>query len=179
MELLNLRQTVIAALIALLIGLAVGFPIAWFWQGARADARISKQKLLASQAVAAATTEAAERLKAANRRADAISTAAAARDQKSIAKLEDVKRALKSATKGRRCLDGSALRVLNGANGISVAMPGDSGSAANRSATVTADSDASNTFTADSQVADWIATAGDYYDRCRSRISDIRDWNKQ
>lgn len=112
-------------------------------------------------------------------RAEAIDRAAAGRDREMNAKLKETEHALDRATRGRPCLGGAALRVLDQSAGLRpparTAHPGPlpGGSAAPAA-------DPENAEATDTDVAKWIATAGVLYEACRERIRDIRcyDWGE-
>lgn len=152
--------------------LAVGFGAAWSWQGSRAEARVlaienKHQQDLLDQADA-------WRQEVLRRQAlaDDIDRKAAARDRELTTKLQETQHALKTATRGRPCLGGTALRVLDQATGLrppesAVALHGGSAAAA---------ADPEDEEATDTDVAGWIAIAGDYYERCRARIRDIRQY---
>ena len=167
----------------LLIALAIfaaGFGAAWSWQGARGAAEIGALTTRHEKDAGTAARAATAKLKAANDRADAIDKAAAARDAEQTSKLQEVQRELKTATRNRPCLGGAALRVLGKSPGLRLAPaePAPAGALHGGSAAATADSADEGDFSTDTQIADWIAVAGDRYERCRARIRDIRAWNE-
>lgn len=150
----------------------LGFGAAWSWQGSRGEARLLalenryRQEKLDQ---AAALRREVERRQAL---ADEIARRAAAREQALTIKLEETHHALKTATRGRPCLGGAALRVLDQSTGLrppAAAGPSDGRAAA--AAADPADEEAS-----DGDVAGWIAIAGDYYERCRERLRAIRQF---
>lgn len=153
---------------------ALGFAAGWKWQASRvAEVKLSQQK-----DDTAAVTEAADQLKAAQDRADEIDRAAAARELVLTAKLQEAQDALKKKTLGRPCLGGPALRLLGTSPGLRLAplLSDASGSLYGGSGAVAADPQDEGEYASDSQIADWIAVAGAQYERCRSRIGDIRAW---
>jgi len=148
----------------------LGFGAAWLWQGDRSDARAltienKHQKDRLDQAEA-------WRKEVARRQAlaDDIDRKAAARERELTTKLQETQNALKTATRGRPCLGGAALRVLDQATGLR--SPAPAGALHGRTAAAAADSE--DEEASDTDVAEWIAVAGDYYERCRARIRDIR-----
>lgn len=164
-------------IIALAIFLA-GFGAAWSWQGARGDAAIATLTAQHEKKAGDAARAAARDLKSAQDRADTIARAAALRDAAQDQQLQEAHHALKTATRNRPCLGGPALRVLGQSPGLRLAPaiaapagPPDHGSAA-----AAADPADQGEYTTDTQLADWIATAGLYYERCRNRVRDIRAW---
>lgn len=154
----------------------LGFGVAWSWQGSRGEARVlaienKHQQDLLDQADA--WQKEVERRQAL---ADDIDRKAAARDRELTNKLQETQHALKTATRGRPCLGGAALRVLDKSTGLrppesAGALHGGSAAAAAHSEDSAEDEEATDT-----DVAGWIAIAGDYYDRCRARIRDIREY---
>lgn len=152
--------------------LALGFGSAWSWQGARADARV----LVVEQAAAKKEIDQAHAWQAEVMRrqalADDIDRKAAARDRELTTKLQETQHELKTATRGRPCLGGAALRVLDHATGLQPPEP--AGPLHGRPAAAATDPE--DEEATDTDVAGWIAIAGDYYERCRARIRDIRQY---
>jgi len=150
----------------------LGFGVAWSWQGSRGEARVlaienKHQQDLLDQADA--WRKEVERRQAL---ADDIDRKAAARDRELTTKLQETQHALKTATRGRPCLGGTALRVLDQATGLR--PPESAGALHGGSAAAAADPE--DEEATDTDVAGWIAVAGDYYERCRARIRDIREY---
>lgn len=75
--------------------------------------------------------------------------------------------ALQTATTGRVCLDAAALRVLDGAPGLAVALPTAAGGAAAADGAVATDTD----------VARWALGAGEQYEECRRRLDALIDFH--
>lgn len=150
----------------------LGFGAAWSWQGSRGEARVlaienKHQQELLDQADA--WRKEVERRQAL---ADDIDRKAAARDRQLTTKLQETQDALKTATRGRLCFGGAALRVLDQATGLRPPEP--AGPLHGRSAATATDPE--DEEATDTDVAGWIAIAGDYYERCRARIRDIRQF---
>lgn len=172
---------------ALLIFLA-GFGAAWSWQGSRGEAQVADLKHEHSQQALDAATIALRKLKVANDRADAIDKAAAARAAAQTAKLQETQHALKTATRNRPCLGNAALGVLGQSPGLRLGPAvaetpgplhdGPAAAAADPAHQGDEEGDEEGDYATDTQIADWIATAGDLYERCRSRIRDIRAWSE-
>lgn len=154
--------------IALGIFLA-GFGAAWSWQGALGEVRVADVRLDHSQDALDQATKLVGKIRAGQARADRITTAAAQREAVLDEKLQETHRALKTATRGRPCLGGDALRVLDQSTGLRAPPSQPDGGRAAPSADPQGDAEATDT-----DVADWIATAGRYYQRCRDRLADIR-----
>lgn len=76
--------------------------------------------------------------------------------------------ALQLATTGRACLDGAALRVLDGAPGLRVDLPAATGGAAGADGAVATDTD----------LARWALDAGEQYEACRGRLGALIDFNE-
>lgn len=169
-------------LVDLLLALTLfggGFAAAWSWQGSRGDARVSAVE--AGHAQEKIRQDAAWRKDIERRqaRADAIDRAAAERDRTLNAKLKETQHALTTATLGRPCLGGAALRLLDQSTGLRPPTPAElAGTLYGGSAAAAADSESAGdeVFATDSGVSEWIAVAGDYYERCRARIRDIRQY---
>lgn len=169
---MNALITLLRAVWPYVLCLAIGFGAAWSWQGSRAEARVlaienKRQQELLDQADT--WRKEVERRQAL---ADDIDRKAAARDRELTTKLQETQHALKTATRGRPCLGGTALRVLDQTTGLrppesAVALHGGSAAAA---------TDPEDEEATDTDVAGWIAIAGDYYERCRARIRDIRQY---
>lgn len=168
---------------ALLIFLA-GFGAAWSWQGSRGEAEIRALTTQHEKASGDAARAAAKKLKDANDRADAIDKAAAARDAVQAVKLQETQHALKTATRNRPCLGDATLRVLGKSPGLRLgpADPAPAGPLHGGPTAAAADpaheGEEEGDYSTDTQIADWIAVAGDFYERCRSRIRDIRAWSE-
>lgn len=164
-----------------IVSAGLGFGAAWSWQGSRAEARVLAIEARERQALldqASAWRKEIERRQAL---ADDIDRRAAARDRALTTQLQETQHALKTATRGRPCLGGAALRLLDQSTGLRAPEP--AGALHGRAAAAAADSkdNAENNaegeaFASDTDVAGWIALAGDYYERCRARIRDIREW---
>lgn len=166
----------------LLLALAIfatGFGAGWSWQGSRADARMGTLTTQHEKATGDAARLAAKKLKDAQDRADAIDKAAAARDAAQTAKLQETQHALKTATRNRPCLGSAALRVLDKSPGLRLA-PADPAPAGafHRGSAAPASDPEDGGYATDTQIAGWIAVAGDLYERCRNRVRDIRAWNE-
>lgn len=85
--------------------------------------------------------------------------------------------AIRKATTGRTCFDSRALRVLDGAPGIRVdrptRLPAPTSSAAGTHATAAA---AAEQHSTDTEVGQWIVTAGARHEQCRARLDALIDW---
>lgn len=180
--------------IALAIFLA-GFGAAWSWQGVRGEVALAELRLEHSTAALDQVRSLVKAIRDGQVRADRISTAAAQREASLDEKLQETHRALKTATLGRPCLGGDALRLLDQSPGLRApAGPPDGGRAAPAADSsslraggigggaaqgdgpppVPRPEGGGDWMASDTDVADWIATAGRYYQRCRNRLADIR-----
>lgn len=168
--------------IAMLVGAAGGGAATWGL--ARAPLQIRVADLREENAALRETHAETARLsaQAAARRLDQAQRAGAAAEARlaktlaANARLTQEKRdALNDATDGRACLADRALRVLDGAPGITVArghgadLPAPAGPAVAAPAAVATDTG----------VAGWIATAGQHYEACREQLHELIDWTAQ
>lgn len=164
---------------AMLVGAAGGSAATWGLaraplQGRVADLRQENAALRETHAEAARLSA----LAAARRIAQAqqAGQAAEARLTTTLAAnarlTQEKKDALATATDGRACLDERALRVLDGAPGITVDrphgadLPAPAGPAAAAPAGIATDTG----------VAGWIADAGKAYEACREQLHELIDW---
>lgn len=132
---------------------------------------------------------AAEVLKDAQDRGDALTNTLAQR-QTEIDQLSREKRnAVAKVTSGRACLTGPALRLLSTAPGLSVSgiapAPG-SAAAAGEAAAPNTDNAADNIadiangtgiVSTDADIAGWAIDAGAQYETCRDRLDALIDWH--
>lgn len=108
--------------------------------------------------------------------ADDIDRQRAAEIDRQARQLQETHNALKTATTGRPCLGGAALRVLDHAAGLRPpAVPAGALQAA--AAGPAADPPDGDAYASDADVAGWIATAADLYEQCRGRVDDIRHYD--
>lgn len=171
-----------AFFIAMLVGAAGGSAATWGLaraplQGRVADLRVENAALRETHAESArlSAQAAARRLEQAQQ-AGAASEARLANALAVDARLtKEKKDALATATDGRACLADRALRLLDGAPGITVAradsadLPAPAGPAAAAPAAVTTDT----------HIAGWIADAGQHYEACREQLHALIDWTEQ
>lgn len=162
-----------------LLLILVGFLAAWSWQGARGAAELAALKADYAQRSADVAEEAARQLAAKQEHIDRIVRASSQRETALDTQLQETRHALKTATRGHPCLGGAALRVLDSAPGLrppagtAPAGVSDRGLAAATADSEDSEAEAGDVAT-DTDVAEWIATAGRYYERCRGRLADIR-----
>lgn len=181
---------------ALLAGAAAGGWAAWHLGRAplrmeNADLREAHAETTRLAALAAAT-----RLQAAQQRSDALAADLLATLATNAQLTEEKTHALKTATAGRACLSDRALRVLHGAPGITVAgadgVPTAGAGAAAAGAGPAAHPDAGHPdgtgagqpahapaelAATDTDVALWIATAGQQHEACRARLNALIAWH--
>lgn len=166
------------------LALVLAWGGAGFWAGdnQRNSAWLRKE--------AAQVQAAAQALQAAQVRGDALTTALV-RSQGQVNQLkQEAHRALSTATTGRTCLDGAAVRVLQHAPGITLLPTAASGAAAALGAPASAGGDAAPapsdyTFSAtditltatDTQVAHWAVEAAAHYTMCRTQLHALIDWH--
>lgn len=86
---------------------------------------------------------------------------------------KEAHRAIKTATSGRACLGGAALRVLERAPGITVVPAPTGGAAAADGAAASAADD----YATDTQTASWAIDAGAQYETCRAQLDALIDWH--
>lgn len=181
-------------LTALLAGAAAGGWSAWHL--GRAPLRMENADLRETHAEATrlASLAGARRLEEAQQRSDALATNLLTTLAANAELTEEKTRALQTATAGRACLSDRALRVLHGAPGITVAavdgLPSPqqgapaAGAAASTPANPQGAADASASQPAqgavatDTDVAVWIATAGQLYEACRARLNALIAWHQ-
>lgn len=187
-------------LIALVAGAAGGGVAAWHLGRAplrmeNADLRTDMANLRSQHAEATrlAALSAARRLQDAQARSDTLAGELLATLAANTQLTQEKTHALQSATSGRACLSGRALRVLHGAPGITVA--GVDGLPAPRAGTAAADAapaahpnpdrtgagqpapGAAELAATDTAVAIWIANAGGQFEACRQRLSALIAWH--
>ena len=161
-RLLRLPRTLLFSIV-FAIGLALG------WNVGRApllvklsqqDAKYSKEK----KEVAEAATL---RLETANKRGDELSTKLLQSDALNEKLAKEKRYAIVKVTTGRTCFDESALRVLDGAPGLSVSeLPKTASSAAAAGGRVATDTD----------IGGWAVDAGKQYKTCKSRLDGLIDF---
>ena len=142
-------------------------------QGEIADLRNTNTELRETNAESArlAAQAASARLQTAQQTGEVISARLAKVLSKNDQLTEEKKHALKEATVGRACLSERALRVLNGATGITVApggvgVPQATGQPAGEGGATATDTD----------VAGWIVVAGKRHEACREQLGALIDW---
>lgn len=166
--------SLIPYLLAAAIGAGVAWPVARApVQGELADLRTKHAALREENAETLRLSALAAAAKL--QKAQALGDAASARLAEALAtnaQLSKEKRhALKQATDGRACLSERALRVLNGAAGITVATPG----AGVPKAPGQPVAEGAPTAT-DSDIAGWIVSTGEQYEACRRQLAELIDW---
>lgn len=150
--------------IALVGGGAAGAAVmAW-----RKNAEIADLRADAARREAQIAEQASRALLEAQTRGDALSRQlmAAARAASRLRKERDD--AVRTATTGRVCLDADALRVLDGAPGLAVALP--------TAASGTAGADGA--IATDTDLARWALAAGEQYEACRGRLGALIEFHE-
>lgn len=149
------------------VGLGLGSSGAWLLGRAPLQVQLARQATAHAGSQTAAAQLAAAVLQGAQARGDAL-TVGLLNQQTQIDQLKTEKRdAIKQATTGRPCLNGPALRLLDGAPGLSVRdLPPSTGGAAAAGEPVASDTD----------VAVWIVDAGAAFEVCRARLDALIDW---
>jgi hypothetical protein len=166
------------------------------WNLGRAPLRMENADLREAHAEATrkAALAGAARLQVAQERSESLATELLETLAANAQLTEEKTHALQTATTGRACLSGRALRVLHGAPGITVAgadgLPPPRAGAAAPGAAPAAPDHADGTGTkqpspgaileaTDTAVAVWIATAGQQYEACRARLNALIAWHKK
>lgn len=189
------RRAAAPALLALAAAAAAGWSA---WHLGRAPLQTDLAELRSTQAEATrrAALAAAARLQAAQQRSDALAADLLATLATNAQLTEEKTHALKTATAGRACLSDRALRMLHGAPGITVAgadgVPTAGAGAAAAGAGPAAHPDAGHPdgtgagqpahapaelAATDTDVALWIATAGQQHEACRARLNALIAWH--
>lgn len=142
-----------------------------------ADAEIAELRAAAAREQASQAEHASRRLLEAQQHGDALTTQLEAANRAALRLQENLDDALRRATTGSACLRERALRLLDGAPGITVGVPAPAGgtAAADGPAAAVADERVSS----DTDVARWIGLAGRHYDECRRRLDALIDWHQE
>lgn len=127
---------------------------------------------------------AAAQLTAEQARGDALTTGLLTQQTTIDQLTQEAHHAITTATTGRVCLDGNALRVLNRAPGLRTQLAPSSGVAAAHGAPAATADDADSTatssgdeFATDTQLADWAIDAAAQFETCRIRLDKLIDWH--
>lgn len=160
--------------------MAAGLTSAVVWPMARApvqlqlaDLRTEYAQLRESHAetLRLAAMASAQRLEQAQARGNQLTKKLLVAERANTQLTQEKKHALKAATDGRACLSDRALRVLDGATGLTVSglseLPTPTGDAAAEGGTVATDSD----------LAQWALEAGSRFESCRERLDALIDWH--
>jgi hypothetical protein len=146
---------------------AGGGMLGWTLGRAPLQVQMARQTTAYTASQAAAAQLAAAILQGAQARGDAL-TVGLLNQQAQIDQLKTEKRnAIAKATTGKPCLNGTALRLLTNAPGLSVRdlSPATGGAAA-----------AGEPVATDTDVAFWIVDAGAAFEVCRARLDALIDW---
>lgn len=157
------------------LGAGVAWPLARSpLQADIADLRAQFAGFRTAQAQAAAEAEqaAAARLLEAQALGDELTSRLASAQARNDQIIKEKAHAIQAATLGRACLSERALRVLDGAPGITVShgnvgVPAPAGGAAAEDGAVATDTD----------IGVWITQAGRQYESCRERLDALIDWH--
>lgn len=143
------------------VALSTAFGLGWSAGRAPLQTRLAEQDSAHTREKLRTFEQAAQALQTAQDRGDALTTTLAQR-QASIDQLTREKRhAVSTVTTGRACLDGPALRLLDGAPGLRVAhLPPTASGAAAADAPIATDTD----------ITGWSIDAGAQYETCRARL---------
>lgn len=151
-------------------------------QGDIADLRMENAGLREAhtESLRLAVQAASARVQRAQESGEAVSARLAAALTKNDQLTEEKQRAIKAATNGRACLSGRALRVLDGATGITVAprrdgVPAPAGQPAAEAGAAAAHPDVGNVAT-DTDLGGWVLDAGRRHEACREQLGALIDW---
>ena len=121
---------------------------------------------------------AAQALKVAQDRGDALTNTLAIRQSEIVQLTREKRNAISQVTTGRACLDSAALRLLNTAPGLSVSgIPQTTGSVVAAGAAAATDTDIAGVVSTDADIASWAIDAGSQYEVCRARLDALIDWS--
>lgn len=150
------------------VALSTAFGLGWSTGRAPLKTRLAEQDSAHTREKLRTFEQAAQALQTAQDRGDALTNTLAQR-QASINQLTREKRhAVSTVTTGRACLDGPALRLLDGAPGLRVAgLPPPTSGAAAEDAPIATDSD----------ITSWSLDAGAQFETCRARLDALIDWH--
>ncbi len=158
-------------LLAAVAGLLLGAWAAWSVGRAPLLTQIARQQLAHAERQLQAAADHARAVHQAQQRGNQLSTQLAQRQQQ-INQLHREKRdAIAQATTGRTCLDGTALRLLHSAPGLTVAglPPAASGPAAAHAPLAA--------HTSDRDIGTWAIDTGAQYEQCRQRLDALIHWH--
>lgn len=160
-------------LAALLGGGALGGWAGYRLGRAPLQAQLAELRATHSETARLATMASGQRLLRAQSRSTALTTQLTEQLTANDHLTQEKTHALKTATAGRACLSARALGLLNSAPGITVASPGTvpapGPGAAAPGAPVATDTD----------IALWIAAAGNAHEQCRARLGALIDWHTE
>jgi hypothetical protein len=136
----------------------------------RCQARVATLRADAADAARLSVESALDHLQKAQARGDHLEIRLAKEEEARQTQEKYYAEEIKRLTKGRRCLDAPAVRLLNAAPGLpagrqSVSAP--AGRPAGQNAGIASDTD----------VALWINAAKRQYETCRSRLDALIDWH--
>ena len=157
-----------ALLLAVFLTLAFG--AGWSVNGWRLGAALTQEKKAHATALKKAARQAVDRIKDAERRNDALTSALAQAENERFTIAQEKDREIRRLTTGRRCLDAAAVRVLNdSASARTDALPEAGGKPLSADAA----------FATDTDVGLWARTCRDSYDTCRGRLDAIADFYRE
>lgn len=163
-----------SALMAIAIfaaGLWLGFEVG----GAAPRLELAQLREANARDQAAIAEHASRALLEAQTRGDELTTQLHAANRAALLTQEKLDESLRRATTGRACLRGPALRLLDGAHNLSVAVSAPAGVPA--AADGSAPADPGELVSSDTDIARWIARAGLQYDECRRRLDALIGWH--
>lgn len=149
---------------------------------ARSETRLAGMERDHARALAAAADAASVALYHAQQRGDLLSAALLSAESQLQTLQGERDDAIRKATTGRRCLDATALRVLDRARtahsapAAHVPQPAGGAAAAGGAPAAPAEGDG-DTWASDTGVALWIDHAGAQYETCRQRLAALIQWH--
>lgn len=166
-------------MIVLFVALGIGYG-GWYGEHQKHRADVAKLQKDASDKDAEQERSTRTNLQAAIYYANQMTIAQAARDADRATKQQEISHAIKSATSGRPCLGGAALRLLDTAPGLhapNLANANGGAGGAKPTASTTA-SDEGEDVATDTDIAEWINVAAGLYQRCSERFDALATWAK-
>ena len=150
------------------------------WQVARAPllTQIAEQDAAHTREKLRTLERAAEVLQAAVDRGDQLTNSLELRQAQINQLAREKHDAMQKATTGRTCLGEPALRLLNGAPGLSVrGLTPATGSTAAEGGAVATHTNITEVTSTDTDIASWAVDAGAQFEVCRARLDALIDWN--
>ena len=166
------------AALAFALGCLLAGPAAYTLGRLPLHAELATQQAAFSLEKLRASERSTQVLQAAAARGDALSTTLLAGQARRDHLNRSRRDALPTSTTGGPCLGAAALRLLDGAPGLSVSgLPAAPGGAAATGGAVATHADDGGVFASDRDVTGWALDAGARYESCRERLDALIDWH--